>query len=363
MQRKAAFTITGVTRHQHYHKPKQGARGRPPTRCTPKLCGGRVIEVPDAQVIAHIGILKDDPDTDHGYQKTARMLMLQGYYIGPKKTRRLMAQQGLLAPRRKAPARKFVKYRVVTPERPLHVLEMDIKSVWITKERRHAYILTILDTFTRQTLHWQAGMSMTQHQVKQAWDHVIVQHLQPADLLSKQLHVEVRNDNGPQFIARMVQAYFKENRLDQVFTHPYTPQENGHIESFHAILGAALSHHTFWSLEQLMEVLCKFYAGYNGKRSHGSTAYLWPDLFEQAWHAGLVHRSVDSHHRVKFKLLVPYQELLSGCRSLKGVSCSILKGSHHAMQVSGPAFAEASTDRPGPLQTPSVTQSPSVVSC
>jgi hypothetical protein len=29
--------------------------------------------------------------------------------------------------------------------------------------------------------------------------------------------------------------FFVENHLNQVFTHPYTTQENGHIESFHAI--------------------------------------------------------------------------------------------------------------------------------
>ena len=225
MQRKAALHIAGVTRHQYYYKSKQGKRGRRPTCSTARLLEGCMTKVPNTEVIAHIHSLKNDPDTDHGYQKTARLLMLHGYYIGPKKTHRLMEQEDLLAPRRKAPARKFVKYRVVTPERPLHVLEMDIKSTWLMGERRQAYILTILDTFTRQGLHWQAGLSMTQHQVKQAWDRMIEHHLQPADLLGKGLHLEIRNDNGPQFIAKMVQAYFKENHLDQVFTHPYTPQE------------------------------------------------------------------------------------------------------------------------------------------
>src|SRR5690606_13161636 len=133
-----------------------------------------------------------------------------------------------------------VKYRVVTPARPRHVLEWDIKSKWLTGERRSGYILTILDTFTRQALYWQAGLSVTQHQVTHAWDQENKDHLKPADLLNGKLHVEVRSDNGPQFIASMVQGYFKDNHLHQVFTHPYTPQENGHIESFHTILGAYL---------------------------------------------------------------------------------------------------------------------------
>lgn len=269
-----------------------------------------------------------------------------------------MARENLLASRRKVPARKFVKYRVVTPERLLHVLEMDIKSTWVPKIRCQGYILTIMDTFTRQALHWQVGLSMIRHQVRQACDRLITEHLQPADLLNRKLHVEVRNDNGPQFIARMVQDHFKENGLDQVFTHPYTPQENGHIESFHVILGAYLERHSLWDLAQLEQLLHTFYDGYNTKRCHGPIAYLWPDLF-LTWDAGLVQRSVDAGHRVRFKLLVPRQVILSGCMILKGVSCMPPLGATFSTKEAGASLTGCS----GPYKTPSVTQSPLVVSC
>lgn len=314
--------------------------------------------MPDAEVIDQLHALKATPATDHGYQKTTKLLMMMGYYIGPKKVGRLMRQEHLLGQRNKAPGRTYAKYRTVAPGRPLELLEMDIKSVWCTRERRQAYILTILDTFTRQALHHSAALSMTRHQVKAAWDQVIEHHLQGADLLSKGLHVEVRSDNGPQFAARLVQEYFKENHLHQVFTHPYTPQENGHIESFHALLANFLQRHTFWCFEELLAVLPGFYRDYNTRRPHASIAYLSPEVFAQAWHAALIARRLDQRGRVRFKLLIPYQEL-SGCRSLKGVSCLIPKGSPTTAKVSGPA----TTGRPGSLQTPSVTQSPSVVSC
>jgi putative transposase len=347
------LTITGVTRHQYYYRPTARRAGRPVSQhTTRRLSDGSKERVPDAQVIADLHALKRDPATDHGYQKTTKLLMMMGYYINPKKVERIMGEEHLLGQRRKAPARTYVKYRTVAPERPLEVLEMDIKSVWCTRERRQAYILTILDTFTRQALHHSAALSMTRHQVKAAWDHVIEQHLQPADLLNKGLRVEVRSDNGPQFAARLVKEYFVENRLDQVFTHPYTPQENGHIESFHALLATFLQRHTFWCFEELLAVLPGFYRDYNTRRPHASIAYLSPDHFAQAWHARLIARRVDQRGRARFKLLIPYQEL-SGCRSLKGVSCLIPKGSHTTAKVSGP----------GSLPTPSVTQSPSVVSC
>jgi transposase InsO family protein len=313
--------------------------------------GGKEL-VPDAQVIADLHALKKDPATDHGYQKTTKLLMMMGYYINPKKVERIMGEEHLLGVRRKATGRTYAKYRTVAPQRPLELLEMDIKSAWCTRERRQAYILTILDTFTRQALLHSAALSMTRHHVKYAWDQVIEQHLQPADLLRNGLRVEVRSDNGPQFAARLVKEYFQENQIDQLFTHPHTPQENGHIESFHALLAAFLGRHTFWCFEELLAVLPGFYQNYNTRRVHASIAYLAPDLFAQAWQAYLIARCVDQRGRARFNLLIPYQEL-SGCRNLKGVSCLIPKGSHTNTQVSGP----------GSLLTPSLTQSPSVVSC
>ena len=120
---------------------------------------------------------------------------------------------------------------------------MDIKFQWVTQHDRYAFILTILDTFTRKAFAWTGAYSIKQRQVQSLWSKVIVEHLQPADLLKDGIVLEVRNDNDTRFAAKAVQQYFKDNSIDQVFTHPYTPQENAHIESFHAILSRSLETH------------------------------------------------------------------------------------------------------------------------
>ena len=82
---------------------------------------------------------------------------------------------------------------------------------------------------------------MKQQQIKQAWEFIILHFLTNGRLSKKtSCNIEVRNDNGPQFIAKLIREFFAENHINQVFTHPYTPQENGHVESFHAILKSAL---------------------------------------------------------------------------------------------------------------------------
>ena len=358
MKRDIALAITKVTRHQYYHKAKGTKKtGRPPTKVTAK--GSEII--PNEKVVEQIKTVQEDPDTNYGYRNMSFQLMLLGYFINHKKVYRLMRGAGLLKDKiKQRNSKEYVKYRIVTPSRPLEVLEMDIKMVWVTEHRRHAYILTIIDTFTIYALHWSVGYQMKEFQVREAWDQVIIRYLQPHDLLSEKLHVELRNDNGPQFSSVKLQEYLKENHIKQVFTHPYTPQENGHVESFHNILKNALGKNPFWSLEELENRLTIFYKKYNNIRLHGSTAHLPPKIFWLCWEAKLIDVKILAKKRISFKLNVSYQEL-SNNRSLREALCSnysTLEGENNLMdwikEVNG---ANTSNEQP------SVQQSPSVALC
>ncbi|TAK41445.1 MAG: hypothetical protein EPO28_08575 [Saprospiraceae bacterium] len=66
------------------------------------------------------------------------------------KENKLLNSQSL----RKGLHRNFVKYRVVKPRRPLEILEMDIKYVHVPGQGRNAFVLTVIDTFTRVALGW-----------------------------------------------------------------------------------------------------------------------------------------------------------------------------------------------------------------
>ena len=107
----------------------------------------------------------------------------------------------------------------------------------------------------------------------------------------------------------------------QVFTHPYTPQENGHIESFHAILSKTLNRYHFWSMDELDRCLESFYEKYNFHRLHSSIAYLTPDLFWKCWNDGLIDIKFNSIKKsMMFKLKIPYHQL-SGNMNLREVPC------------------------------------------
>lgn len=233
-----------------------------------------------------------------------------------------MQENHLLKDKFRKHSRIFARYRKVMPREPLEVLEMDIKFVWIEQYRRHAYIFTVIDTFTRATLYQNVAYQFKHGQVKRAWEHIIENYLQAFDCLNRKIHIEIRNDNDSRFAARKIQDFFIENQLNQVFTHPYTPQENGHIESYHAILSKMLSRYCFWSIEQLELCLSKFNEKYNYLRIHSASAFMPPMVFWDCWQKGFIETKISEKCKtIKFKLLIPYYQL-SGIMSRRKVPCS-----------------------------------------
>ena len=266
-------------------------------------------------VIAEMVKIDSDPDLSCGTKRMTAQLHLLGYMINRKKVASLMKANALTKKGRKQAKKAYARYRIVTPIEPYVVIEMDIKHVWIVRDRRSAYILTVLDTFTREVLAWIVGFSITSEQVKQIWDDVILHHLEPAGMASREIRVEVRNDGGPQFAAKTVQEYFEHNGLSQVFTHPYTPQENGHVESFHSILSSSIEN-AYFDIIELENRLHRFYFMYNNHRTHTGTKGLPPSVFKWAWKNNFVLTCYDGKKNVKIKLRKPIYEI-PGIQSLR----------------------------------------------
>ncbi len=313
MRRDDCLSIVGLTKHQLYYCQKGTRPGRQPTSTTIRRdpATGDYYEIDNVQVVDKIVEIKLDPDHTNWYRMITVNLAIMGYYINHKKVYRLMQSYVLLEPPRKAKGRNFVKYRRAIPEGPLRILEVDIKYVWIYGTRRHAKILTIVDTFTRYALYWTVGYSVKSTQVKESFEYVIAEYLQPADLLNLQVEVELRNDNEKVFAAKMIQDFFKKNHITQLFTHPYTPEENGHIEGFHSIISKSLQHDKFTSIEALERRLERFYLRYNNDRTHSATKGVPPAKFWALHEMQQIEMEITEKNKIRFKLNVPYQDILT----------------------------------------------------
>lgn len=298
-----------MTKHQFYYQPRK-ERTSPSSTFTLKVDPGGVEAVSNEEITEKIKHLQTYPEFDYGYKKFCTHLKLEGYIINHKKVYRLMKEKVLLKEKPIKQEKVYVKYRKVLPTKPLEVLEMDIKFVWVEEHRRHVYILTVIDTFNRFCLNRIEGYQIKNEQVKIMWEEIIEQYLQPNDCLNQPIRIELRNDNDKRFSAKKLQYFFALNRIDQVFIHPYTPQENGHIESFHSILSRHLDRYVFWSLDELETNLDQFYEYYNERRIHSSIANLSPATFWKCWNNNWIERTVDTKKRkTKFKLLIPYYEV------------------------------------------------------
>ena len=129
--RDRALDLCDITKNQFYHKSSNKKRGRKPTRTTKQQTPEGLKEVKNREVIDQIRDHIKDTLNKEGYQRMTGVLQLLGYYINHKKVYRLMKSNQLLCATKAREAKKYVKYRILCPEGPLRLLEVDIKYAWI----------------------------------------------------------------------------------------------------------------------------------------------------------------------------------------------------------------------------------------
>jgi transposase InsO family protein len=252
--------------------------------------------------------------------------------------------------------KQYVKYGMMNPTVPLTYLQMDIKSHWLVKERCQAYTLTIIDTFTRQALVYYTGYSVKANDVKALLIELIEKHLEPAGRAWSEIEVVITSDNGPQFIADLIKDFFERNGIKQLFTHPYTPEENGYIESFHSTMSSSVDreHYNLTALQQRLKV---FYKNYNEIRPHTSTKGLPPNLFRRAWDNDLVITCYVPKKGVLIKLRHPLYEI-PGKLSQRELLAKTNRAQRNHVKIKSGEKTSSANNHEAPVQT-----SPSVASC
>ena len=102
------------------------------------------------------------------------------------------------------------------------------------------------------------------------------------ELTRKVLHgnpfkIMIRTDNGPQFISQELLSGINLLDLQKENIRKGTPQQNGHIESFHSTLQKLVcSQHEFESEPHAQSILSQFYYVYNHVRIMKEILYQSP---------------------------------------------------------------------------------------
>lgn len=133
-----------------YYRQSEGNPGRKASETTLKTDGSVVanhIVVDEIKSILGIEFLC------YGYVPVTDELFDRGYLINHKKVYRIMRENKLLCGqviRSHAGKRQFVQFRKINAQYPLQYLCMDIKYIYIEGQKKYAYLLSLIDVYSRR---------------------------------------------------------------------------------------------------------------------------------------------------------------------------------------------------------------------
>ena len=263
--------LTGLARSTYYYVSKGTKPGKRASSFIAKSDGSRY----NLQKIKQeIEALLSGEFIDYGYYKTYIYLTQElGYKIGSCSVYKLMKANRLLKYQRIGKVRgkrNWVKDLVPTPVTEFSFLEFDIKYMYVSGKRINVQVLTVLDVYSRWNMGQYINWSIRGNDVIALFDEIFQNYQMPRQFI-------VRNDNGSQFEADIVQQYMRSKGVLQEFTLPATPQQNAHIESYHSILESAVCQRIeLENLENAREVMKRFREFYNFNRIHGGLGFKSP---------------------------------------------------------------------------------------
>ena len=105
-----------------------------------------------------------------------------------------MKEHSLLLPKKPAKGRNkvYVKYTSPVCAAPFETIEADIKYVYIHGARRNAYLITLLDVFTRMTLVWTFQWDMKTQRIIELIEELFDKWLIPCGIDPLKIQVKIR---------------------------------------------------------------------------------------------------------------------------------------------------------------------------
>ena len=192
--------------------------------------------------------------------------------VNHKRIERIYQEEGLALPR-KRPRRKRPgtnAAREIEATRLERVWSMDFLFD-LTVYGLQLKILTIIDEFSRESLEIRVEKRLTSADLIETLDQLFAEYGKP---------VFIRTDNGPEFIAKKLEAWLEEQGVKLIHIEPGSPWPNGYIESFNGkFREECLNEELFYSRAEAQVVADWYREVYNTERPHSSLGYLTPSEY------------------------------------------------------------------------------------
>jgi putative transposase len=207
-----------------------------------------------------------------GYRRLGLLLRREGMLVNHKRVYRLYREESLGLRRRK---RKRLTSEGRGPGEaasgPEQVWSLDFMSDALAPGRR-LKLLTVVDTYTRESLAIEVDTSISGERVARVLDRVIGERgAQPEEIVM---------DNGPELTSRALDQWAYERSIRLRFIAPGKPVQNCFIESFNGRLrDECLNLNWFRSLGDARQIVEAWRLDYNQARPHGSLGGLTPEEY------------------------------------------------------------------------------------
>ncbi len=235
-----------------------------------------------------------------GYAKGARSIYMRLLHLNPpvcmnlKKIRRIMSKYGLKCPIRKAnPYRRMLnvmstshvapnllqrKFREYGPRK---VLLTDITYLTYGPDQR-AYMVTILDAYTKQLLAYDVSRSLKIDFVLNAVNQLIEEHG-----VSLQSETLINSDQGSHYTSLKFIQILRDNNLCQSMSRKANCWDNAPQESFFGHMKDELDMVSCSEYSDLVTMIADWVDYYNNDRYQWNLALLSPNEYERYIESGI----------------------------------------------------------------------------
>ena len=161
---------------------------------------------------------------------------------------------------------------------PQRCLGADITYVWCSPVDGWCYCFNILDIFTQQ---WIASRFSTLATADVAIDSPVEAVAVAKPDCSK---LTLQCDNGSQYAGKKFRKATSLLGIHLSFIRTHTPEQNGHIESFHStLMHEYIWPHDFANHQDAEVIILKAFQDYNNARLHSSLKYVPQNEFLTSW--------------------------------------------------------------------------------
>jgi transposase InsO family protein len=216
----------------------------------------------------------------YGTRRMAAMLTrILGIPVNRKRVQRIFRKMGYITPciRKKEIIRS--KVSTIKTDRPNQVWEADLTYVHCGIDG-WGYLFNVFDVFTREWVGYCFDLSAVKENAIISVENALVTH---KDIVPQQ-DLVIRTDNGSQYTSKAFRKSISVLGLKLEHIYYNTPEQNGHIESFHKTLKKEyIWPNDFQNYQEAESAIRDVFLDYNQNRIHSALRYLTPYEFISKW--------------------------------------------------------------------------------